>query len=93
MTTNDSAWTRTIRREWLEVVTRECQTFYGRIILEYDSCNFERAADELVRRIPEANSALEKLLLRGLLLETALRWFAFPQRFEMRHRFALFRQL
>lgn len=69
-----------VRREWLHGVVRECQTFYGRILLEYDSCNFERAADELVQRLPHADSPLEHRVLRGLLLETALQWFAHAHR-------------
>jgi len=54
--------------------------FSGRIILQYDSCNFKQAAD-LVQRLPKAHSALERLLLRGLLIETALRWFAHANRY------------
>jgi len=61
-----------VRHVWLESVIRECQTLEGYSLP--DVANLEQALWAFPDRIPDPQSALETVLLRGMLAELCLRW-------------------
>lgn len=65
-----------ISEEWLLVVTGEIQRAIGLIEFGEDELGAHSTARCLISRIPDPRTPVEEQLLRGLLLELAVRWAA-----------------
>jgi len=62
-----------IRADWFTCLVRECQVFIGEAVLRSDR-PLRQVLATFAERVPPSATAIESLVLRGILVDVTLRW-------------------